>query len=87
MFPSIAETFYHIFRGKQIWIKPALPDLVVNESIIKFDDIEKAKNSMIELHSIMIDAIQQHYEELGEVLYQIQKGSLLRMTLMTLSII
>lgn len=75
VFPSIAETFYHIFRGKRIWIKRALPDLVVNESIIKFDDIEKAKNSMIELHTIMIDAIQQHYEELGEVVYQNTKGT------------
>jgi uncharacterized damage-inducible protein DinB len=39
VFPTIAETFYHIFRGKRIWIKRAIPDLVVNESIIKFDDI------------------------------------------------
>ena len=75
VFPSIAETFYHIFRGQRIWIKRCIPSLVVNESVTSFHDIEQAKASLSELHEIIIDSINLHYNQLSEVVYQNTKGT------------
>ncbi|WP_338448029.1 DinB family protein [Niallia oryzisoli] len=75
VFPSIAETFYHIFRGQRIWIKRCIPDLAVNENIIAFNNIEQAKKSFKELHQIMIDSITIHYDGLSEIVYQNTKGT------------
>lgn len=75
VFPSIAETFYHIYRGQRIWIKRCIPDLAVNESITSFQNINEAKTSFTELHSIMIDSIELHYDKLSEVAYQNTKGT------------
>ena len=78
VFPSIAETFYHIFRGQRIWIKRCIPDLAVDDSITSFQDIDQAKKAFTDLHSVMIDSINHHYDKLSEVVYQNTKGTTFR---------
>jgi uncharacterized damage-inducible protein DinB len=75
VFPSIAETFYHIYRGDRIWFKRCIPNLVVDESIIEFKDIEHAEKSFEELHQIMVESINQYYDELDVIVYQNPKGT------------
>ncbi|WP_071394387.1 DinB family protein [Bacillus tuaregi] len=75
VFPSIADTFYHIFRGQRIWIKRCIPDLSVNENITSFQDIEQAKTCFSKLHTTMIDLIHLSYDELNEVVYQNSRGT------------
>ncbi len=75
VFPTIAETFYHIFRGQRIWFKRSLHDLVMDESITEFITIAHAKNSLIQLHNIQMEAIHQDYENLDVIVYQNAKGT------------
>lgn len=75
VFPSIAETFYHIYRGDRIWFKRCIPSLVVDESITEFKDIEHAENSFVELHQIMLDSINHYYDKLDVIVYQNSKGT------------
>ncbi len=75
VFPTIAETFYHIFRAHRIWFNRSIPELDIDESLTAFDSIEHAKHSFIELHAVLIDAIHQHYENLDEIVYQSPKGA------------
>ncbi|WP_338469593.1 DinB family protein [Niallia sp. XMNu-256] len=75
VFPTIAETFYHIFRGKRIWFKRSLPHLVMDESITDFHNIPHAKESFVKLHNILIEAVHDHYENLDVIVYQSPKGN------------
>ncbi|WP_428908181.1 DinB family protein [Niallia sp. Krafla_26] len=75
VFPTISETFYHIYRAHRIWFKRCLPLLALDESVTEFHSIEHAKNSFNDLYPILIDAIDEHYVELGKIVYQNQKGT------------
>lgn len=74
VFPTISETFYHIYRAHRIWFKRCIPELVVDESVTEFHTIDHAKNSFIELHGILVKAMQQSYDNLGEIVYKSPKG-------------
>ena len=75
VFPTIAETFYHIFRGQRIWIKRYIPSLEVDESTVGFRDIEHAKNSFLYLHKIIMDCIHTYYDQVSDMVYQNSKGT------------
>lgn len=75
VFPTIAETFYHIYRANRIWFKRCLPDLALDESITEFHSIDHAKNSFSNQHGLLIEAVNRHFGELGEIVYQNQMGT------------
>ena len=39
VFPSIAKTFFHMYRGDRIWMKRSFPKLILDESLNEFKDI------------------------------------------------
>ena len=75
VFPSVAKTFFHMYRGDRIWMKRSFPHLILDESLNEFKDIATAEHHFIELHQMMIQSINEYYDELDEIVYQNDKGT------------
>jgi uncharacterized damage-inducible protein DinB len=75
VFPTIAETFFHIYRGDRIWMKRSFSHLILDESLNEFKSIEIAETCMADLHQTMIQSIHDYYDELDEIIYQNDKGT------------
>lgn len=74
VFPTLAETFYHIFRGQRIWIKRCIPDIVVDETTVTFADITQAEQCIYELHQILIKAVEDYLDKLDVIEYLTMNG-------------
>ncbi len=75
VFPTLAETFYHIFRGQRIWIKRCISDVAVDETITAFRDIAHAEQGMLELHHVLVKAVADYNNRLDIIEYETSNGS------------
>ncbi len=75
VFPSIAQTFFHIYRGQRIWMKRCFPHLMLDENLNEFKDRAMAETCFTDLHQIMIQSIHDFYDECDEIIYQNDKGT------------
>jgi uncharacterized damage-inducible protein DinB len=74
VFQTISATFYHIYNAERIWLKRCIPNVEVNETITDFKDIEYAKANFLELNSLLMDALQHGYNNLGDIVHQNLRG-------------
>lgn len=75
VFPTLAETFYHIFRGQRIWIKRCIPDVVLDENTTAFADIAQAEQCILELNQVLVKAVDDYYSQLDVIEYQTSNGT------------
>lgn len=76
VFPTIAETIYHIFRGQRIWIKRCIPGIEVDETTTAFTDIEQAEKCLTEMNNVLVKAVQDNYDRLDTIEYTTDSGEL-----------
>jgi uncharacterized damage-inducible protein DinB len=74
VFPTIGDTFFHIFNAQRIWFVRCIPHLFPDESLKGFQDVRQAKETFFTFHKSMIEQIQLNYDELDEIIYQNSKG-------------
>lgn len=81
VFPSIAETFFHIYQVDQLWLKRCNPELVINERISEFQDSSSALTAFSRLSLVMLQDVQQHFNDYGEITYQNSTGTRFKNTI------
>ncbi|MBB6444275.1 DinB family protein [Bacillus benzoevorans] len=78
VFPTLAETFYHIFRGQRIWIKRCIPDIVVDENTAAFADIAEAQRCILELHQVLVKAVEDYFDKIDVIEYRTNTGAVMQ---------
>ena len=51
VFPTIAETFYHIFRAHRIWFNRSIPELDIDENL--FNSIPLSMQNIVLLNYML----------------------------------